>query len=104
MYPHKYIDPVLYTNTKYKCAHRILYSRATLVGWVNRACDSWSQTCKLQCHIGCKDYIKIKSLEEKRNMYFADYLVLSSYNKVILWFPKIILLLNIISVYIAELI
>ena len=34
-----------------------------LTGSVGRACDSWSWCCMSELHVGCGDYLKLKSLE-----------------------------------------
>lgn len=36
------------------------FSGGYLVGSVGGACDSWSQGCELESHIGCGYYLNIK--------------------------------------------
>lgn len=34
-----------------------------MAGWVDRACNSWSQGCKAEPQSGYRDYLKIKILK-----------------------------------------
>lgn len=35
---------------------------------VGRVYDSWSQGCKIEPHVECRDYLKMKSQKTKQNM------------------------------------
>ena len=37
-----------------------------LAGPVRRACDSWSQGCEFEPHIGWTDYLKVKPLQKQQ--------------------------------------